>query len=288
MSTIAHRRYARESCCHCSLERRVLRLGSPGSPAGWWTTHSQAAVLADLGRFPRHVPGPAWDRQPRRMPVYADDLLGDGFTTLNETYTAGSHILDTAMLPSIWNIMSSYRFGTVATVDDPLGPRELADVGNVVPAAKALLHTALPPNPVDPSAFELHYPHTAQRLEKRGTRNVVAEPQEPTTLVTAPWDHWVARAHRGFEDLPGQGVAWSPKARAIPPGCDTDRHLDLAPAHNGRPVPAVSPSCFSGPRLGGSRLAQRVVGDGGLVRAAQRFGSGSHCHTLGGSFEAQR
>jgi len=55
---------------------------------------------------------------PRR---YADYLASDGFTTLNTISTIGSFILGASMLPFVWNVWKSYRFGRQAEVDDPWG-----------------------------------------------------------------------------------------------------------------------------------------------------------------------
>jgi cytochrome c oxidase subunit 1 len=55
---------------------------------------------------------------PRR---YADYLPSDGFTTLNTISTIGAFILGTSVLPFVWNVWKSYRYGAVATVDDPWG-----------------------------------------------------------------------------------------------------------------------------------------------------------------------
>ena len=55
---------------------------------------------------------------PRR---YADYLPSDGFTTLNTISTVGSFILGASMLPFIWNVWKSYRFGPQVDVDDPWG-----------------------------------------------------------------------------------------------------------------------------------------------------------------------
>ena len=51
---------------------------------------------------------------PRR---YADYLDSDGFTVLNQISSVGSFILGIAMLPFIWNIISSWRYGEIVTVD---------------------------------------------------------------------------------------------------------------------------------------------------------------------------
>jgi cytochrome c oxidase subunit I len=55
---------------------------------------------------------------PRR---YADYLPTDGFTLLNTISTIGSFILGASVLPFIWNVWKSYRFGQLVTVDDPWG-----------------------------------------------------------------------------------------------------------------------------------------------------------------------
>jgi cytochrome c oxidase subunit 1 len=52
---------------------------------------------------------------PRR---YADYLPDDGFTTLNIVSTIGAFTLGASMLPFVWNIFKSYRYGEVVVVDD--------------------------------------------------------------------------------------------------------------------------------------------------------------------------
>jgi cytochrome c oxidase subunit 1 len=55
---------------------------------------------------------------PRR---YADYLPSDGFTTLNTISTIGAFILGISILPFLWNVWKSYRFGTLVTEEDPWG-----------------------------------------------------------------------------------------------------------------------------------------------------------------------
>jgi cytochrome c oxidase subunit 1 len=55
---------------------------------------------------------------PRR---YADYQPQDGFTTLNTVSTIGAFVLGTSMLPFLWNVWKSYRFGARVLVDDPWG-----------------------------------------------------------------------------------------------------------------------------------------------------------------------
>ncbi|RKT89034.1 aa3-type cytochrome oxidase subunit I [Saccharopolyspora antimicrobica] len=55
---------------------------------------------------------------PRR---YADYLESDGFTMLNTISTIGAFILGASMLPFLYNVFKSYRYGEVVEVDDPWG-----------------------------------------------------------------------------------------------------------------------------------------------------------------------
>ena len=55
---------------------------------------------------------------PRR---YADYLPSDGFTTLNTFSTIGSFVLGASLIPFIYNVYRSYRYGEVVTADDPWG-----------------------------------------------------------------------------------------------------------------------------------------------------------------------
>ncbi|MEU4666105.1 cytochrome c oxidase subunit I [Micromonospora chalcea] len=55
---------------------------------------------------------------PRR---YVDYLAQDGFTTLNTISTIGSFVLGISMLPFLWNVWRSYRFGAVVRKPDPWG-----------------------------------------------------------------------------------------------------------------------------------------------------------------------
>ncbi|WP_433073554.1 aa3-type cytochrome oxidase subunit I [Dactylosporangium sp. CA-052675] len=55
---------------------------------------------------------------PRR---YADYLPSDGFTTYNTISSIGALILGVSMLPLLYNLWSSYRFGRVVEGNDPWG-----------------------------------------------------------------------------------------------------------------------------------------------------------------------
>jgi cytochrome c oxidase subunit I len=55
---------------------------------------------------------------PRR---YADQLPTDGFTTSNIVSTNGAFILGGSMIPLVWNVFQSWRYGEPVSVDDPRG-----------------------------------------------------------------------------------------------------------------------------------------------------------------------
>ncbi|WP_432994490.1 aa3-type cytochrome oxidase subunit I [Dactylosporangium sp. CA-233914] len=55
---------------------------------------------------------------PRR---YADYLPTDGFTTWNTISSIGAFILGVSMLPLLYNLWSSWRFGRIVEVNDPWG-----------------------------------------------------------------------------------------------------------------------------------------------------------------------
>ena len=78
---------------------------------------------------------------PRR---YADYLPTDGFQSLNVVSTIGAFILGISMLPFLWNVFKSYRYGEVVTVDDPWGHRYFPGMGHHLPAAAAQLHRVAP------------------------------------------------------------------------------------------------------------------------------------------------
>jgi cytochrome c oxidase subunit 1 len=98
---------------------------------------------------------------PRR---YADYLPTDGFTTLNTVSTIGSFVLGASMIPFIYNMYRSYRFGEIVTADDPWGHGNSLEWATTSPPPR---HNFLfiPRIRSERPAFEYHYPHLLQRLE---------------------------------------------------------------------------------------------------------------------------
>ncbi|EID53911.1 aa3-type cytochrome oxidase subunit I [Saccharomonospora xinjiangensis] len=101
---------------------------------------------------------------PRR---YADYLPTDGFTTLHAVSSIGSFILGLSMLPFLWNVVRSYRFGDPVTVDDPWGYGNSLEWATTCPPPRHNF-TELPRIRSERPAFELHYPHMTERMRAEG------------------------------------------------------------------------------------------------------------------------
>ena len=99
---------------------------------------------------------------PRR---YADYLPTDGFTTLNMVSSVGAFILGLSMLPFLYNVFKSYRYGEVVTKDDPWGFGNSLEWATSCPPPRHNF-TELPRIRSERPAFELHYPHLVERLRK--------------------------------------------------------------------------------------------------------------------------
>ena len=93
---------------------------------------------------------------------YADYLDTDGFTLLNQVSTVGSLILGISILPFIWNVFKSWRYGEVVTVDDPWGYGNSLEWATSCPPPSHNF-TSLPRIRSERPAFELHYPHLVEQ-----------------------------------------------------------------------------------------------------------------------------
>ena len=99
---------------------------------------------------------------PRR---YADYLPGDGFTTLNTVSTIGSFVLGASMLPFLYNVYHSYRYGEVAIADDPWGHGNSLEWATSCPPPRHNF-ISMPRIRSERPAFEAHYPHLIAQLEE--------------------------------------------------------------------------------------------------------------------------
>jgi cytochrome c oxidase subunit I len=98
---------------------------------------------------------------PRRYPDY---LPSDGFTTLNTISTIGSFVLGLSLLPFIWNVYRSYRYGETCTADDPWGHGNSLEWATSCPPPRHNF-TSIPRIRSERPAFEAHYPHLLERLD---------------------------------------------------------------------------------------------------------------------------
>ncbi|RBM17448.1 cytochrome ubiquinol oxidase subunit I, partial [Prauserella sp. PE36] len=101
---------------------------------------------------------------PRR---YADYLPSDGFTLLNTVSTIGAFVLGLSMLPFVWNVVRSYRYGDAVDVDDPWGYGNSLEWATSCPPPRHNF-TELPKIRSERPAFELHYPHVVEPLRREG------------------------------------------------------------------------------------------------------------------------
>ncbi len=97
---------------------------------------------------------------PRR---YADYVPTDGFQTLNFVSTTGAFILGISVLPFVWNVFKSWRYGEPVLVDDPWGHGNSLEWATSCPPPRHNF-TELPRIRSERPAFELHYPHMVERM----------------------------------------------------------------------------------------------------------------------------
>jgi cytochrome c oxidase subunit 1 len=111
---------------------------------------------------------------PRR---YVDYLPTDGFTGLNTFSTIGSLVLGASLIPFVWNMYRSYRFGEIVTADDPWGFGNSLEWATTSPPPRHNFHS-IPRIRSERPAFEAHYPHLLERLEQEAHagRNAHARP----------------------------------------------------------------------------------------------------------------
>jgi len=97
---------------------------------------------------------------PRR---YGDYLPSDGFTFLNTFSTVFAFVLGASMLPFIWNVIRSYKYGEITTADDPWGFGNSLEWATTSPPPRHNF-LSLPRIRSERPAFELHYPHMIERM----------------------------------------------------------------------------------------------------------------------------
>jgi len=154
----------------------------------------------------------AWPRQ------YADYLPTDGFTTLNVVYTIGAFILALSMLPFMWNLFKSWRYGEPVTVDDPWGYGNSLEWATSCPPPRHNF-TELPRIRSERPALELQPTHGGA---------------EPTPAATTPrctadaireWQPFLRRISPSVSSRTGRSAP--PFRRQYPPVCPSRRQKHL-------------------------------------------------------------
>jgi len=112
---------------------------------------------------------------PRR---YADYLPTDGFTTLHTISTIGAFVLGVSMLPFLWNVFRSWRYGDPADADDPWGFGNSLEWATASPPPRHNF-TELPRIRSERPAFELHYPHMVERFREEAHQRPKRRGQQP-------------------------------------------------------------------------------------------------------------
>ncbi|SFF80478.1 cytochrome c oxidase subunit 1 [Blastococcus tunisiensis] len=98
---------------------------------------------------------------PRR---YVDYLPTDTFTTLNMVSTLFSFVLGASVVPFIYNVVKSWKYGELAVRDDPWGHGNSLEWATSSPPPRHNF-VEIPRIRSERPAFEAHYPHLVQRLQ---------------------------------------------------------------------------------------------------------------------------
>ncbi|UOY01613.1 aa3-type cytochrome oxidase subunit I [Blastococcus sp. PRF04-17] len=98
---------------------------------------------------------------PRR---YVDYLGTDAFTTMNSISSIFSFVLGASIVPFLYNVVHSWRYGQLALRDDPWGHGNSLEWATSSPPPR---HNFLeiPKIRSERPAFEAHYPHLIERLQ---------------------------------------------------------------------------------------------------------------------------
>ena len=126
---------------------------------------------------------------PRR---YADYLPTDGFTTLNTISSIGAFVLGASTLPFLWNVFTQLPLRPRGHRGRPVGLRQLAGVGHLLPAAAAQLHRAAP-HPLRAPGVRAALPGVRRAVphggaRRRAARRPTRSPRRATASETQPND----------------------------------------------------------------------------------------------------
>ncbi|MFF5161465.1 cytochrome c oxidase subunit I [Streptomyces sp. NPDC000348] len=111
---------------------------------------------------------------PRR---YVDYLAADGFTALNTVSSIASFLLGMSMLPFLYNVWRTAKYGEPVGVDDPWGYGRSLEWATSCPPPRHNF-TTLPKIRSESPAFDLHHPDLAalDELENRPAASATVAP----------------------------------------------------------------------------------------------------------------
>jgi cytochrome c oxidase subunit 1 len=115
---------------------------------------------------------------PRR---YANYLPTDGFTTLNTVSSIFSFILGASILPFVYNVVRSWKYGQLALRDDPWGHGNSLEWATSSPPPRHNF-VEIPRIRSERPAFEAHYPDLVPRLQAEAHAGRGHEPPGPSEL----------------------------------------------------------------------------------------------------------
>jgi len=86
-------------------------------------------------------------------------------------------ILGASVLPFVWNVMRSYRYGRRVTADDPWGFGNSLEWATTCPPPRHNFYE-LPRIRSERPAFELHYPQVTRRYRQEAHQQPQSNPSE--------------------------------------------------------------------------------------------------------------
>jgi cytochrome c oxidase subunit 1 len=100
---------------------------------------------------------------------------------MNTISTIGAYILGASVLPFVYNVFKSWRYGEIVEVDDPWGFAGGLEWATSCPPPRHNF-TSLPPIRSERPAFDLHYPHIAERTKSEMHVGGKHKHQEPAAV----------------------------------------------------------------------------------------------------------
>ena len=199
---------------------------------------------------------------PRR---YADYLAADGFTALNTISTISSFLLGLSMLPFLYNVWKTAKYGKKVEVDDPWGYGRSLEWATSCPPPRHNFLT-LPRIRSESPAFDLHHPEIAalDQLENAGHEATRPSPvaRRPASEDPGQDVPLAGRLHPRHGDRLRRVVEGAGRHHGALPG--------LRPEHHDRLLPGLHRP--AGRRRGAGQQGSRRRGRrrrGGLLQPAQ-------------------